>query len=109
MFDVEVHRGKKLTVPEPVTALTDTGDDDATTPGDAAALAGAGPANRKAEGGSPPKVAASPAFSAYGTLKRMILGCSGCPCGCTPNQRASPATKRSEGNPLLVVEPSVTL
>ncbi len=31
-----------------------------------------------AEAGRPPKVSASPAFSAYGTLTSKILSCSGC-------------------------------
>ena len=76
---------------------------------DAVAPPVAGAANTKAEGGSPPTVAASPALSAYGTLSNMILACSGWPCACTPSQRASPATKMSLGNPLPFAEPSITL
>src|SRR5579864_9488532 len=68
-----------------------------------------GAASMKAEGGSPPKVCASPAFKAYGTLKSKIRGYSSCPSGRTPNQRASPATKISAGSPVLLVAPSWTV
>src|SRR5208283_2954292 len=68
-----------------------------------------GAAKTNAEAGSPPTVCASAAFSAYGTLSRETRGCSACPCACTPSQRASPATNRSDGKPVLVVDPSSTV
>jgi len=61
----------------------------------------------KAEAGSPPKVCASPAFNAYGTLSNITRACSGWPAGCTPSQRASPELKTSAGSPAAVVDPSM--
>src|SRR5580704_17715593 len=67
MFEVEVHSGKELAVPEPVTALVEgVAEDDAAVADQEPVPPLGGAANTKAEGGNPPKVAASPAFSAYG-------------------------------------------
>jgi hypothetical protein len=70
IFDMLVHSGMKLTVPNPVTSvaagaaagLSDDGMAVAMKVVDAEAIPGA--ANTKAEGGNPPLVAASPAFNA---------------------------------------------
>src|ERR1700678_1320333 len=91
--------GSAFTVP-PVVVTSEAASDDieavaaslvdaATAVLVAAPLGGA--ASTKAEAGSPAKVCASPAFSAYGALTNRTRGCSSCPCTCTPSQCASPA------------------
>src|SRR5947209_14856482 len=67
-----------------------------------------GAAITKAEAGSPPKVCASPAFSAYGTLSNSTRACSASPCAWIPSQRASPETNTSVGSPSLRDDPSIT-
>src|SRR5215471_4681611 len=68
------------------------------------------PAFAKADAGSPPNVAASSAFSAYGTLTSNTLGSSSSPdtSACTPSQRDSPELNKSIGTPSLPVAPSIT-
>src|SRR6202022_2010077 len=58
-----------------------------------------GGATIKAETGRPPRVSASSAFKAYGTLTSTTRGCSAPPFTRTPSQRASPELKRSSGKP----------
>src|SRR5208283_3141782 len=66
----------------------------------------AGAASTKAEGGSPPMVSASPAFSAYGALTSSTRGCSAWPEICTPTQRACSEVNNSAGSPSGLVDPS---
>src|SRR5581483_1214754 len=74
-----------------------------------AALSTDGVASTKAEAGNPPRVWASPACNAYGTLTRDIRGCSSPPLSVIPNQRACPLENTSAGRPIGVVEPRVTV
>jgi len=64
----------------------------------------------KADGGSPPKVCASAASIAYGTLTISILGCSSDPglITCVPNHRGSHEVKISMGIPSRVPDPNIT-
>src|SRR5882672_2442995 len=97
------HKGMKFTLPSPVTAAFGGGADVApevdAAAGVALCVAVADAASMKAEGGSPPMVSASAAFRAYGTLSSNTRGCSACPSGCTPSQRASPDENNSLGRP----------
>src|SRR5260370_6736677 len=99
MFEVEVHSGTKFAVPDPVTVEAGGGALAAVASGTAivvfAPFEFAGAASAKAEAGSPPRVSASAAFRAYGVLTSSTRGCSACPEGRTPIQRASPDMNRS--------------
>src|SRR5580698_421178 len=106
------HRGTKLTVPLPVIAPeggNTFGDAVATTVDVDPATALAEDASTNADGGNPPIVSASAAFSAYGTLSSRTRGCSSPPLILTPNQCASPLLKRSSGKPSVLVAPSCTV
>jgi hypothetical protein len=56
----------------------------------------------------PPKVSASAAFSAYGTLTSNMRGCSASPSMVMPSQRACPELNASTGIPSSTVEPNIT-
>src|ERR1700733_2002519 len=110
MAEALVHIGMKSVVPVPVTAL-DGGAVlcpvlESLVDTEASPFGGA--VNTKAEGGNPPIVAASPAFSAYGTLNSNTSGCSACSAIRTPSQRASPVVNNVVGTPLGFVMPSCT-
>src|ERR1700727_666142 len=101
MFFAVVNKAIALTVPPVVVTLEAAGGGavPASRPlvlaGAAELLAaadGPGCASTKAESGSPPRVSASAAFSAYATLNNNTRGCSACAEACTPSQRASPET-----------------
>jgi hypothetical protein len=69
MLELLVHRGMKSVVPDPVRLPAGGGAPEAELEGEAAEVSlfvdnEDGAANKKAEGGSPPIVSASPAFSA---------------------------------------------
>src|SRR5580765_2233241 len=68
-----------------------------------------GAASTNADAGNPPSVCASAAFSAYGTLRNRIRGCSSPPLIRTPSQRASPDVNRLSGRPSGSVAPSWTV
>src|SRR5277367_2014187 len=67
------------------------------------------PARAKAEAGSPPRVSASAAFIAYGTLASRTRGWADSPAIWTASQRASPLAKRSIGMPFERVAPICAL
>src|SRR5215472_1727771 len=75
-------------------------------------VAGTGPplafgaARTNAEGGSPPIVSASAAFTAYGTATKRDLGCSGSVPICTANHRPMPLVKISAGRPCALLAPN---
>src|ERR1700723_105242 len=107
-----VNRGRAFTVP-PVVVTPDAAGGTPETAGEVTAApftpedtAPAGAASTKAESGIPPRVAASPAFSAYGTLNNITRGSSSPPFTRTPSQRASPEVNRSRGRPSGLVPPS---
>src|SRR5450432_1040926 len=107
-----VQSGRAFTVP-PLVVTVDAGGGALVTSFEVAApptLPAAPPlgnaANTNALGGSPPIVAASPAFNAYGTLSNITRACSSPPFTRTPSQRASPDAKSSTGRPSDLVAPS---
>src|SRR5215471_10508301 len=109
-----VHRGTALTVP-PEVVTVDCGTSSAVFAelvelpfDDMAPEPFSGAASTKADGGSPPTVSASPAFSAYGTLSSRMRGCSSPPFTRTPSQRASPELNKSIGRPSTLVAPRCT-
>src|SRR6266853_6067638 len=60
-----------------------------------------GGASTNEDSSLPPRVSASAAFNAYGTLTKSTRGCSTSfgRLTCTPNHRGSPAVNNSSGNP----------
>ena len=65
-------------------------------------------ARRNAEGGSPPRVSASPAFKAYGALTSITRVCSACPSTVAPSQWACRVVNKSAGRPAGLVAPRKT-
>ena len=59
--------------------------------------------------GLPPRVSASPALNAYGTLTSNTRGCVAPPTTSTSNQRALPEVNNSMGTPSGCMAPSSTL
>src|SRR6266478_919343 len=68
-----------------------------------------GLASTNDDSGLPPKVSASDAFKAYGTLTSNTRGCSACRSTCSSSQRASPDANSSAGTPFALLAPSKTV
>src|SRR5580693_8045754 len=100
-----VHSGSAFTVP-PLVVTSELAAEvadvavPALSPIELAPLLDGGVASTKADAGNPPRVCASAAFRAYGTLSSRTRGCSSPPLIRTPSQRASPVLNRSSGKPL---------
>src|SRR5579864_1557709 len=115
MLVAVVNSGIVFTVPPLVVTADDVGGGtvvevaESLGPLDGAGVLVDGAASTKAEAGSPPKVAASPAFSAYGTLTRAMRGCSASVPICTASHRASPVMNTSGGSPFLLTAPNCTV
>src|ERR1700722_438450 len=126
--DDEVHFGMKFVVPLPdgvakgVAACVASGDaalvvaDEASmivvfpaTSGPVACLEARLRVVTYSEAGRPPRVSASAAFSAYGTLAISTRAISGWRATVIPSQRDWPVPKSSAGTPFVVAEPSNTL